>query len=424
MRTLILNAMDLQGGAAIATYRLFQALRRAGADVSMAVQRKTGDDPAVIGLAGKWGDALAWLRPRIDQLPLRLYPDRRSPLFSPAVVPGLLPRLERSPAPDVVHASWIAGGFLRPEALAAFRRPVVWTLHDMWPFTGGCHYAGACRAYETTCGACPELGSSRAYDLSTRLWKRKEAAWRRMDLTVVTPSRWLGRCARESALFRDRRVEVIPNCIDTQVFKPVDRDFARDLLGLPIDRRLVLLLAERAMSDPRKGHQFLAPAVQWLATSRPDLPIDLVIVGESRPARPSDQGVPVHYLGKLSDDAAKVLAYCAADVVVTPSTQENLSNAVMESLSCGVPVVAFDIGGMPDLVSHRQHGYLASPFVVEDLAAGIAWTVEDPQRQAMLGHAARGHALAHYGFERVAAEHLALYADVCRANPTGVNAKA
>lgn len=412
MHTLILNAMDLQGGAAIATYRLFQALRRAGAEVSMAVQRKSSDDPDVIGPGGKLGEALSWLRPRLDQMPLRAYPSRKPPLFSPAIVPGVLPRLPRDPAPDLIHASWITGGFVRPEALAALGRPVVWTLHDMWPFTGGCHYSGECRAYEIACGACPELGSRHATDLSSRLWRRKQSAWRRMDLTIVAPSRWLADCARTSSLFRDRRVEVIPNCIDTEVFKPVDRGFARDLLGLPRDRKLVLLMAERALSDPRKGHQFLPPAIKHLASLRPGLDVEIVVVGESRPARPDDLGAPAHYLGKLTDDATKVLAFCAADVVITPSTQENLSNTVMESLACGVPVVAFDIGGMPDLINHRVHGYLAKPFAVDDLAAGVAWAVEDDFRRPDISAAAREHALSNYRFDEIAARHMGLYEEV------------
>ena len=422
MRTLILNSMDLQGGAAIATYRLFQALRRAGADVSMAVQKKSGDDPEVISPDGRMAAALSWIRPRLDQLPLRMYPRRNSPLFSPAIVPGA--RLGRSllPRPDLIHASWITAGFLRPEALAGLGLPVVWTMHDMWPFTGGCHYSGTCPNFEVSCGKCPELGSNDAADMSNRLWRRKRDAWAAMDLTVISPSRWLAECARSSSLFRDRRIEVIPNCIDTDLYKPVDRRFARDVLGLPQGKHLLLLMAERAISDPRKGHQHLLPAVRSLADggSHPDL--EIMIVGESRPANPANFGVPVHYLGKLSDDASKVLAYCSADAVVTPSTQENLSNTVVEALSCGVPVVAFDIGGMPDLIAHKHHGYLASPFSDTDLAAGIAWVIEDPARADVLGRNARHHAAATYGSAAVAALHMALYEDVLR-KPASTRAK-
>jgi glycosyltransferase involved in cell wall biosynthesis len=415
MRTLILNSMDLQGGAAIATYRLFQALGRAGADVSMVVQQKSGDDPNVWGPATQVDRALAWVRPRLDQMPLRLYPARKPVLFSPAVVPGVRGHLLGASSPDLVHASWITGGFLRPEALASLGKPVVWTLHDMWPFTGGCHYAGECRAYEAACGACPELGSSKSRDLSRRVWRRKERAWQDMALTVVTPSRWLAQCARASSLFRDKRVEVIPNCIDTDVYKPADRRLSREILGLPSDRALVLLLAERALSDLRKGHQHLVAAMRLVGGQRPDLPVEVVIVGESRPRDPIDLGVPVHYLGKLSDDAAKVLAYSAADIVVTPSTQENLSNAVMESLSCGTPVVAFDIGGMPDLIVHRASGYLAIPLSNDDLAAGIIWMIEDADRRAMCGREAREHVRQNYGFTRVALAHMALYQEALTA---------
>lgn len=415
MRIQILNAMDQQGGAAIATYRLFQALRRAGADVSMSVQAKSSDDPGVLGPSNRLGQALGWLRPRLDQLALGAYPSRAPALFSPALVPGARQGLLGPTRPDLLHASWITAGFLSPHTLARFGLPVVWTLHDMWPFTGGCHYSGACVAFEARCGACPALGSGKEKDLSRRLWLRKREAWQRLELTVIAPSRWLGDCARRSSLFRDRRVEVIPNCIDTDVYKPADQAVARNVLGLPADRPLVMLLAERAISDPRKGHDHLVAAIRILAGARTAFPVEVVIVGESRPSVPVDLGVSVHYLGKLNDDAAKVLAYSAADAVVTPSIQENLSNAVMESLACGTPVVAFDIGGMPDLIKHRVHGYLARPFEVADLAEGIAWTTESADRRRALGLAARRHVVDQYGSSRIAALHLDLYEAALRA---------
>lgn len=409
LRPLLINSMDLDGGAAIATYRLHCALRQSGIDSTMLVQRKSSSDPSVLG-PNTWLER-AWARPRraLDQLPVRAYGHRKRQLFSPEVVPDVSARFIRRCEPDLVHLFWITGGFIRPESLPHYGRPIVWTLHDMWPFTGGCHYDAECGRYRSSCGICPQLGSKREADLSRRVWNRKRVAWEDLDMTIVATSRWLARCAGSSALFSRYRIEIIPNCIDISIFKPAAKVEARRACGLSGDKQVILLSAFAATSDPRKGYQHLVPAVRRLVEKGWADKAELVVLGSAAPKEAPDFGMKVSYIPHLSDEQSQVLLYSASDVLVAPSTQENLSNTVLEALACGTPAVAFDVGGMPDLISHRLNGYLARPFEPVDLANGIEWVLDSPSRHHELCVNAREMAVRRYQFKVVAGRYQALY---------------
>lgn len=292
--------------------------------------------------------------------------------------------------------------------------PVVWTLHDMWAFTGGCCYAGDCKAYFRSCGSCPQLNSGSGRDISYQIWNRKLRHLKKINLTVVSPSRWLAECAKLSFLFRDVRVEVIPNGLDLTQFKPIDKKIAREILGLPLNRKFILFGAMNAASDSRKGFQNLQPALQQLAVNKDTEKAELIVFGSSQPADPPDFGLQTRYLGRLHDDVSLALLYSAADVFVAPSIQENLANTVMEALACGTPCVAFDIGGMPDMIEHRLNGYLARPFEPSDLAAGIAWVLSDDSRCSALARRAREKAEAEFEIQSVAGRYAKLYGELLR----------
>ena len=275
---------------------------------------------------------------------------------------------------DLLHFHWIGSGFIPHNVLGQVKKPVLWTLHDEWAFTGGCHYAYDCKGFTQMCGTCPQLGSKREADLSRFIWHQKHHHWRTLNLTVVTPSHWLAKRAQASALFADKRIEVIPNGIDIQQYRPIDRQVARHLLNLPADKRLILFAALSSTSDVRKGFHLLQPALNQLAAEHSDK-TELVVVGASEHANSPQMGLRTHYLGTFHDEISLALAYSAADVFVAPSLQENLPNTIMEALACGIPCVAFNIGGILDLIEHQQNGYLAEPYVPEDLAQGISWSL-------------------------------------------------
>ena len=414
MKIASLSTFDNQGGAARAAYRLHQGLNRIGVESWVLCQSKFSQDPKAIGAKTSSGieQAKTGLRLTLDQLPLKRYKGKSKQLFSPHWLPSnISDRVERL-NPDLLNLHWISAGYLKIEALAKFKQPLVWTLHDMWSFTGGCHYNEDCDKYTANCGACPILSSTKETDLSRQIWQRKHKSWEDLNLTIVTPSRWLGDCAKASSLFGDRRVEVIPYGLDLETYRPIDRTTARNLLKLPQDKQLVLFLSLNATSDRRKGFQLLQPALQQLSNSGWQDKLELMVVGASQPENPPDLGFKAHYLGIMRDDLTLALAYSAADVFVAPSIQDNLPNTVLEAIACGTPCVAFKIGGMPDMVEHQANGYLASPFETEDLARGIGWVLEDGDRLQNLSTFARGKAEREFALEIQARRYQTLYQEI------------
>lgn len=412
-KPLLLSTSDTEGGAARAAYRLHQGLQSLGVSSQMLVQTKHSDDGTVFAPQTKLAKGIAKLRPTLDSLPLQLYPKRDRAHYSTQWLPD--PVISKKVAqfcPDVVNLHWICAGYLQVEAITKFKKPLVWTLHDMWAFTGGCHYSQECNHYTRSCGACPQLQSRQNWDLSRWVWQRKTKAWKELNLTIVTPSLWLARCATSSSLFQDLRVEVIPNGLDTKKYKPIDRQIARELLNLPQDKQLVLFGAMFATSDPRKGFHVLQPALQKLSNSEWRDRIELIVFGSSQPSNQSNLGFKSHYLGKLTDDTSLALVYAAVDVFVAPAIQDNLPNTVMESLACGTPCVAFKVGGMSDMIEHQQNGYLAQPFEVDDLAQGIAWVLEDKERFQKLCDRVRKKVEQEFTQELQAKRYLSLFKEL------------
>lgn len=214
MNTLVLSTSDIEGGAARAAYRLHQSLRMIGVNSRMLVRSKFSVDRAAI--AHK--TTLAKLGSSLDTLPLKLYPNNAGAMFSPQWFPDAIAPKVAQLDPDLISLHWICNGYLQIETIAKFKKPLVWTLHDMWTFTGGCHYSQQCDRYTASCGTCPQLKSNKQSDLSQWVWHRKQKAWKNLNLTLVSPSNWLAQCAKDSSLFKDVRVEVIPHGLDIEKY--------------------------------------------------------------------------------------------------------------------------------------------------------------------------------------------------------------
>ena len=414
MKVLLLNTSDVQGGAARAANRLHQGLQRIDVDSHMLVQTKHSDDRTVIGSSATSGisKVIVGSRLTLGQLPLKFYTNRDRSFYSPQWLPDNIATKVTQLNPDVISLQWICEGYLQIETLAKLNKPLVWTLRDMWSFTGGCHYSGNCDRYTISCGACPQLGSSKDCDLSRWIWQRKAKAWKNLNLTIVALSSWLGKCAHSSSLFKDLRIEVIPNCIDTNIYKPINRKVAREQLNLPQDKKLILFGAASATSNKRKGFDFLRKALQYLSKSGYHDELELVIFGASRPERPPEFGFKEHYLGRFGDDLSLALIYSVADVFVAPSIQEAFGNTVLEALACGVPCVGFDIGGIPDMIEHQKNGYLVQPFKIEDLARGITWVLENQERHQKLSYRARKKVEQEFALEIPARRYLSLFTEI------------
>ena len=413
MKILIVNTSDIEGGAARAAYRLHKALRSQGVDSQMLVQNKSSDDYTVIAEKDKVKKTLNKLRPFFDSIPVRFYKNRTKTLFSSSWLPfsNIVNKINEI-NPDIVHLHWIAGGMMRIEDIVRIKAPIVWSLHDMWAFTGGCHYDEECGGYKKKCGNCKVLGSNKEKDLSRKVWHRKQKVFEsKKNITIVGLSKWLNSCSKNSSLLKDKKHINLPNPIDTTLFKSFDKKQARRLWSLPEDKKLVLFGAMNATSDPRKGFKELSEALHKLTCKD----VEFVVFGSSEPQNPPNFKFKTHYVGQLNDDISMVTLYNAVDVMVVPSIQENLSNTIMESLACGTPVVAFDIGGNGDMIEHKINGYLAKPYESKDLAEGIEWVLNLPiQDYNKLCENARKKVLEEFDSKIVAKKYINLYHEVLK----------
>ncbi|WP_111638653.1 glycosyltransferase family 4 protein [Marinomonas shanghaiensis] len=402
MKILIVNTLDVQGGAARAAYRLHQALLAESVDSAMLVQSKSSDDYTVIGPNTKIKKTLSKLRPSLDSLPLFRYKNRSKTLFSLNWLPfsDVVDRINDI-NPDVVHLHWVNAGMMRTEDLIRIKAPIVWSLHDMWPFTDGYHYDPKFDINDYGLSSEPRLHHQ------AKVFSRKNKAYRKIkNITVVGLSKWLHDCSKNSSLLGDKVHVNLPNPIDTKAYSPFNKGHARDLFNLPSNKKLVLFGAMGATSDPRKGFKELADSLSLLNTH-----VELVVFGSRKPERPPNFKQKVHYLGELNDDVSLRILYSAADVMVVPSLQENLSNAIMESLSCATPAVGFDIGGNGDLIEHQKTGYLAKPFDTADLAKGIEWVLNAKNYEEVCQNA-RDKVLCEFDSQVVAKKYIGLYKSI------------
>ncbi len=407
MKILIINANDLKGGAARAAYRLNKSLQKIGVDSQMLVQDKTSNDYTVLGPETKSKKFIAEIRARLNQFPVKLYKKRLQIPFSPAWLPfsDIVSRIKKID-PDIVHLHWITGGMVRIEDIAKINKPIVWSLHDMWAFTGGCHYDNNCGKYKSECGFCPVLNSGKKRDLSNKIFNRKKRIYKKVkNFTIVGLSRWLTDCVERSVLLGSRKVINIPNPINTEIFCPVEVKTAREILGLPLDKKLILFGAD-SITDYLKGFKELSKALDEIKTD-----VEIIVFGSGEPNTPKQFKFPTHYIGQLSDDISLKILYNASDVTVLPSLQENLSNVVMESLSCGTPTVAFNIGGNSDMIEHQINGYLADPFSASNLAKGIDWVLNNPEYETLKQNA-RKKVLEQFEMVKVAQQYKELYENI------------
>ncbi|MEH2086419.1 glycosyltransferase family 4 protein [Nostoc sp.] len=412
MKILHISTHDINGGAARAAYRLHTGLQDIGLQSQMLVQEKYSNDKTVIAPKIRLFQGIAKAKLTVESLPLKLYRQKKNtPFFTQWLPDRVIPKVTQI-NPDIINLHWISGGFMQIETFAKLKRPLVWTLHDMWGFTGGCHVTGECDRYKVSCGACPQLNSGNEWDLSCWVWQRKAKAWKNLNLTLVSPSSWLAECARSSSLFQNLRIEVIPHGLDTQKYRPINQHFAREALNLPQDKKLILFGAIEATSDRNKGFHLLQPALQELSKSGWKDDLEVVIFGASQPENPPDLGFKTHYLGHLHDAISLATVYSAADVMLVPSLQESFGQTASESFACGTPVVAFNSTGLKDIVDHQQNGYLAKPYEVEDFAKGITWVLENEQRLQKLSFYARDKAEQEFTLELQARRYSALFQEI------------
>ena len=420
MRVLIVNTSERTGGAAVAASRLMEALNNNGVKAKMLVRDKETDRLTVAAVPGQkwmqfyflWERFVVWLR---------LYFNRKH-LFEVDIANcgadvTQLPEFQEA---DVVHLHWINQGMLSLKGIRKILntgKPVVWTMHDIWPATAICHLTLDCRNFETQCAHCRLLpGSGSTNDLSTQIWKRKQQMLNDRQITFVTCSQWLAGEAQKSALLKGQRVVSIPNPIDTHIYTPKDKQQARQRVGLPTEGCIILFASQR-VTNRNKGMGYLLEACRLLAEQYPEKKEDITVAILGGHAEEIEGQLPFRTcpLGYVNDEQRIVDIYNAADVFVLPSLSENLPNTIMEAMACGVPSVGFRIGGIPEEIDHQQNGYVADYCSSEDLARGIWWTLYEADHEAV--RKACLQKVAHnYSQQSVANRYLEVYESLHRHN--------
>lgn len=414
MKIVLLNTADSGGGAAVAARRLLNALNNAGKDAKMLVRDKKTEQQNILSVnISAFQFYLNYLRFLIERLVIFCCNGfRRKDLFKVSIADTGInlsdyPLVKEA---DIVHLHWINQGFLSLgdiKKIIGLKKPVVWTLHDMWPCTAICHHAWTCERFRDMCGKCPFLHSQKEKDLSYRVWKKKRFM-RSSAIQIVAVSSWLAEKAKESSLTRGLPVTVIPNAIDTSVFYKKDKIQIRKSLNLPLDKKIVLMGAAR-LDDPIKGFDYLKQALEILTQKdayRNDL--FLVLFGNIRDEKSFLDNLSVPYLlmGQMKEAERIADLYSAADVTVVPSFYETFGQTLIEAMACGCPAVSFNNSGQTDIIDHKQNGYLAAYLNAEDFAAGISWVLEHADRISSL---CMEKVQKQYTESVVAAKYLSLY---------------
>jgi len=406
MKVLHLVAGELTGGAARGAYWLHKGLREIGVDSHVLTNsRETYGDPSVTSLSTSVVDKVKFsLLSHVGNFPKHLYRNRQNLIYNTGFAGIDITRHPLYESADIIHLHWI-NGLVTMHSLRKVKKPLIWTMRDMWPMTGGCHYSMECDQYKTGCGTCPQLGSTSGLDLSRAVVQYKKKMLPR-SMRLVGISHWLSECAEESDVFRGYDISTISNNINTTEFFPVDKGHARQMLGLSSEKKIVLIGSTR-LTDFYKGFSLFRESLRHLNLST----IHLVVFGKAAEQDLEELHVDYTILGKLTDTIALRLAYSAADVFVAPSRMDAFGKTLAESLACGTPVVCFDATGPKDIVKHKETGYKTVPFEPENLATGINWVLSRSEAEyAALSTASRKRAVEQFDSTVVAEQYRELYA--------------
>ncbi len=416
-----MNTTEKTGGAAVAASRLMETLNKNGVKAKMLVRDKESQQLTVSSLTTQWRSRWHFLWERfVIWLHLGL---RRKHLFEVDIANcgtdiTRLPEFEEA---DIIHLHWVNQGMLSLRDIRKIveRKPVVWTMHDMWPATAICHLTFDCRRFESYCHHC-RLQPMRilGFDLASHVWKKKQQMLQGKQISFVACSQWLAGEASKSALLKDQPVYSIPNPIDTYVFRPGNQQSARQQLGLPMGKRIILFASQR-VTNIYKGMNYFIEACQLLAEQYPESAdqIAVAILGGHAEEIMGRLPFSTYPLGYVSDQHRIVSIYQASDVFVLPSLSENLPNTIMEAMACGVPSVGFRVGGIPEEIDHCKNGYVADYRDAQDLAKGMWWAIHEADtetvQRACLQKVARC-----YSQQSVANRYLEVYQAALRPNTT------
>jgi glycosyltransferase involved in cell wall biosynthesis len=410
LKVLHLNTYDTAGGAAIASKRLHLSMLKLGIKSEMWVNVRKSDEWSIKGPKSDLGKFFALYKSHLVKPLLKLMKADDPILHSLGILPSKWVKKINQSDFDVVNLHWVQGEMLSIKDISLIKKPVVWTLHDMWAFCGAEHYSIGTRwkdGYKKNNRPSTESG----LDLNKIIWCRKKTFWQK-QVQIVTPSNWLKQCVASSDLMRYWPVATIPNTIGVN-WSTIDKQNSRVALNLPLNKKIILFGAIGGVNDSRKGYKLLEEALKTFKAQYNLNDIEIVIFGQSKPRKQLDLPFIINYLGKLHDELSLKMAYSAADLVVIPSMQDNLPNVGVEASMTGTPLVSFNIGGMPDIVRHKHTGYLAKAFDSKALSTGLMWVlknlIDEKTKENILIDANNK-----FNYKKVVNKYVELYNDICK----------
>jgi len=409
MKILHVCYTDGRSGAGIAAMRIIKAQRSCGIDAKMFVVLKYTDYPYVCRVS-KIKEFYVKFLNEISTIILKKLNKSTNPIVhSINLFGGGLHKHINKIDCDVVHLHWVNSEMLSIRQIAKIKKPVLWTLHDSWAFCGAEHYQNGMEdeAYIKNYMTNPYRG----FNINRWVLKRKKCCWKNNQFYIVTPSQWETVCAQKSDLFRNNKSTTVPNCLDTNVFKPIDKLTAREILHLEKDKKYILFGAFGGIYNTIKGGDLLIEALKIFAEKYEKTNVELLIFGASRQAGFPDLDFPVHFLGRILDETTMSLIYNSANVMLVPSRMDNLPQTATEPASCGIPIVCFNIGGLIDIVEHKRTGYIANKFDVANFAEGINWVLNEADI-TLLSKQTREKALSNYNEAKCADAYFRIYKSI------------
>lgn len=412
MKVLFIGYSDFNGGAARATYWLAQGLRSKGIDVEFLVEQKVTDNYWIKTYHKNLFERVMF---KIENLILKYIKSKNSSHWSLNFSwnSDLINQVEQF-NPDVINFHWIGNSTIPLKLLNKFKKPIIWSLYDMWPFTAGCHYDNFCGKFETGCNNCPQLNFK--VDLSAKIFNLKNRAFKNSRIRFVSPSIWLKDIAYSSKIIIDNNLEVdvIPHGTDLKVYNNLEKSLCRNILNLSDHNRYLLFGSMSGINDQRKGFQYLVPALKILSEMGIYSDVKILIFGENEPEVGVDLGFDIQYLGRIADDITLKIIYSASDLLITPSMQEAFGMTASEAMACGTPVVAFNIAGAKDVIDHKINGYLVESFDINDLVRGIEWGINNLGFD--VSNAARNKCIDKFSLENISERYIQLYSNQISSN--------
>lgn len=397
----------------MAANRLKEALNNNGVKTKILVRDKQTDDITVAQLPQSWRHKWNFMWERFVIFCHLHFKRDNLFLIDIANAGSDITKTREFKEADVVHLSWINQGMLSLGGIKKIlesNKPVVWTMHDLWPASSICHYARGCHNFEKACGNCPLLpsGGSRN-DLSAKVWHKKKQLLETHSILFVACSKWLANTAKKSGLLMGQKILSIPNTIDTRAFHREDREQAKLYTGLPADKRLILFVSQR-VTDKRKGMDYFIAALNKLTEQNPQLKDNtgVAILGGQAEEIAGQLPLPAFPIGYVDDERKIASIYNSVDLFVLPSLEDNMPNTIMEAMACGVPCVGFNTGGIPEMIDHMKNGYVAEYKSSDDLARGMQWVLLEADHDA-LSEAAIKKVGACYSQHAVAMKYIEAY---------------